>query len=94
MLTHIKAAKCIGIEAVEVTVEVDIDNGVGIHLVGMADVAVKESLLRTTTALISSGYRIPGRKIVINLAPADMKKRLSPKSRKTIAPVRAALSFQ
>lgn len=74
MLTHIKAAKCIGIEAVEVTVEVDIDNGVGIHLVGMADVAVKESLLRTTTALISSGYRIPGRKIVINLAPADMKK--------------------
>ena len=74
MLTHIKGAKCIGIEAVEVTVEVDIDNGVGIHLVGMADIAVKESLLRTTTALLSSGYRIPGRKIVINLAPADMKK--------------------
>lgn len=74
MLTHIKAAKCIGIDAVEVTVEVDIDSGVGIHLVGLADIAVKESLLRTTTALVSSGFRIPGRKIVINLAPADMKK--------------------
>ena len=74
MLTRIKGAKCIGIDAVEVTVEVDIDSGVGIHLVGLADIAVKESLLRTTTALTSSGYRIPGRKIVINLAPADMKK--------------------
>ena len=74
MLTHIKAAKCIGIDAVEVTVEIDIDSGVGIHLVGLADAAVKESLLRTTTALMSSGFRIPGRKIVINLAPADMKK--------------------
>ena len=74
MLTHVKAAKCIGIDAVEVTVEVDIDSGIGIHLVGLADAAVKESLLRTTTALTSSGYRIPGRKIVINLAPADMKK--------------------
>lgn len=74
MLTRVKGAKCIGIDAVEVTVEVDITNGIGIHLVGLADAAVKESLLRTTTALISSGYRIPGKKIVINLAPADMKK--------------------
>lgn len=74
MLTRTIGAKCIGIDAAEVTVEVDICNGIGIHLVGLADVAVKESLLRTTTALTSSGYRIPGKKIVINLAPADMKK--------------------
>ena len=51
MLTHIHGAKCIGIDAVKVTVEIDIDRGIGIHLVGLADVAVKESLLRTTTAL-------------------------------------------
>ena len=51
MLTHIHGAKCIGIDAVEVTVEIDIDRGIGIHLVGLADAAVKESLLRTTTAL-------------------------------------------
>ena len=42
---------------------------------GLADAAVKESLLRTITALQSMGYKIPGRKIVINLAPADMHKR-------------------
>ncbi len=74
MLINILAAKCIGIEAVPVTVEVDITPGIGIHLVGMADVAVKESLLRTITALQSLGFHIPGRKIVINLAPADMHK--------------------
>lgn len=74
MLINITAAKCIGIDAVPVTVEVDITRGMGIHLVGLADVAVKESLLRTMTALSSIGFRIPGKKIVINLAPADMHK--------------------
>jgi len=75
MLINIHCAKCIGIEAVPVTVEVDITQGLGIHLVGLADVAVKESLLRTITALQSMGFRIPGKKIVINLAPADMHKK-------------------
>ena len=45
MLINIFSAKCIGINAVPVTVEVDITSGIGIHLVGLADVAVKESLL-------------------------------------------------
>lgn len=75
MLINIFGAKCIGINAVPVTVEVDVATGIGIHLVGLADVAVKESLLRTITALQSMGYRIPGKKIVINLAPADMHKK-------------------
>ncbi|MCQ2178252.1 MAG: YifB family Mg chelatase-like AAA ATPase [Bacteroidales bacterium] len=74
MLINTYGAKCIGIDAVKVTVETDICNGIGIHLVGLADMAVKESLLRTVTALQSLGYRIPGRKIVINLAPADLHK--------------------
>ena len=74
MLTHIHGAKCIGIDAVEVTVEIDIDRGIGIHLVGLADAAVKESLLRTTTALEALGFHIPGKRIVINLAPADLRK--------------------
>ena len=68
MLIDINCAKCIGIDAVPVTVEVDITPGIGIHLVGMADIAVKESLLRTITALQSLGYHIPGKKIVINLS--------------------------
>ena len=75
MIINITSAKSIGIDAVPVTVEVDINSGIGIHLVGLADAAVKESLLRTVTALQSVGFRIPGRKIVINLAPADMHKK-------------------
>lgn len=75
MLINIHAAKCVGIDALPVTVEIDITTGIGIHLVGLADAAVKESLLRTITSLQSMGFRIPGRKIVINLAPADMHKK-------------------
>ena len=74
MLVNIHGAKCVGIEAVPVTIEVNINLGIGIHLVGLADAAVKESLLRTVTALQSKGYHVPGKKIVINLAPADMHK--------------------
>jgi len=59
---------------VTVTVEVDLSNSIGIHLVGLPDNAVKESLLRVTTALSTYGYRIPGRKLVFNLAPADIRK--------------------
>ena len=74
-MTIIHSAKCIGIQAVLVTVETDITAGLGIHLVGLADAAVKESLLRTITAMQSMDFRIPGKKIVINLAPADMHKK-------------------
>ena len=74
MLVYIHGAKCMGIDAVPVTVEVNITLGVGIHLVGLADAAVKESLLRTVTALQAKGFHIPGKKIVINLAPADLHK--------------------
>ena len=74
MLVNIHGAKCVGIEAVSVTIEIEIQLGIGIHLVGLADAAVKESLLRTVTALQARGFHIPGKKIVINLAPADMHK--------------------
>ena len=74
MLVYVHSAKCVGIEAVPVMVETDIAQGVGIHLVGLADAAVRESLLRMVTALQSKGFRIPGKKIVINLAPADLHK--------------------
>ena len=66
MIINVLSAKIVGIDAVPVTVEVDITMGIGIHLVGLADVAVKESLLRTVTALQSIGFRIPGKKIIIN----------------------------
>ena len=75
MLINIHCAKCIGIDAIPVIVEVDVATGIGIHLVGLADAAIKESLLRIVTSLQTLGFRIPGRKIVINLAPADMHKK-------------------
>lgn len=75
MLTTVHGAKCIGINAVPVNIELDINLGIGIHLVGLADAAVKESLMRTMTALQSIGIKVPGKKIVINLAPADMHKK-------------------
>ena len=75
MLINIHCAKCVGIDAVDVTVEVDLGTGIGIHLVGLADAAIKESLLRIITSLQTLGFRIPGKKIVINLAPADIHKK-------------------
>ena len=74
MLVYIHGAKCVGIEAVPIVIEVEISMGVGIHLVGLADAAVKESLMRTVTALQTKGFHIPGKKIIINLAPADLHK--------------------
>lgn len=74
MLVYVHGAKCVGIEAVPIVIEIEITLGIGIHLVGLADAAVKESLLRTVTALQAKGFHIPGKKIVINLAPADMHK--------------------
>ncbi len=72
MLTHINSYKLHGIKAVPVTVECEIaSSGIGIHLVGLADAAVRESLLRTVTALECNGYHLPGKKTIINLAPAD-----------------------
>lgn len=69
------SSKIEGIKAVKILIETEVTPGIGIHLVGLADAAVKESLLRTVTALQSNGFHIPGRKIVINLAPADLHKK-------------------
>lgn len=74
MIKKIHTIKLVGIEAVPVTVEAEITSGIGIHLIGLTDAAVRESLLRTVTAMQAAGYRIPGKKIVINLAPAETRK--------------------
>ena len=58
-----------GTDAVPVTVECAVTPGHGIHIVGIPDMAVKEALLRTVTALSAYGYRIPDKKIIINITP-------------------------
>ena len=50
------------------------DNGIGYHLVGLPDNAIKESNFRIAAALENNGFRIPGEKIIINISPADMRK--------------------
>lgn len=57
-----------------VTVEVAVSDGIGIHIVGLADESVKTSLLRIITALQCSGYHLPAKKIIVNIAPADLHK--------------------
>lgn len=68
------SATCIGLEVEPVTVEVSITDGVGMFLVGLPDNAVREAMLRVTTAMQRMGYKIPGRRTVINLAPANIRK--------------------
>jgi magnesium chelatase family protein len=63
-----------GIHATTITIEVDVTAGIKFFLVGLPDNAVKESEQRIRAALQNNGYRIPGKKIIINMAPADIKK--------------------
>ena len=74
MLTKVYGSAVFGIEATTVTVEVNIDRGIGYHLVGLPDNAVKESQFRIAAALKNNGFKIPGKKITINMAPADLRK--------------------
>jgi magnesium chelatase family protein len=74
MLTKVFGSAVFGVEATTIIVEVNIDIGVGYHLVGLPDNAIKESNYRIAAALLNNGYRIPGKKITINLAPADLRK--------------------
>ena len=74
MLVKTYGSTLIGIDAITITVEVYIGRGSKFHLVGLPDNAVKESQQRIWAALNSTGYKWPGLKITINMAPADLKK--------------------
>src|SRR5690606_17485124 len=63
-----------GIEATTITIEVNITGGTRYYIVGLPDNAVKESLQRIESALSAAGKRMPRQKIVVNLAPADIRK--------------------
>lgn len=63
-----------GVNALPITVETNVDTGVNFMLVGLPDSAVKESQQRIEAALRNIGFRLPNKKIVINMAPADIRK--------------------
>lgn len=74
MLVKVYGSAVFGIEATTVTVEVNIDKGIGYHLVGLPDNAIRESSYRISAALQNNQLKLPGKKITINMAPADLRK--------------------
>jgi magnesium chelatase family protein len=74
MLKKIYGSAVFGVEAHIITIEVNVDKGIGYHLVGLPDNAIKESNFRIAAALQNNGYKIPGKKLIINMSPADMRK--------------------
>lgn len=76
MLVKTFGSAVFGVEAVTITIEVDINNQGKIDyvIVGLPDSAVKESLERVESAIKSNGFRMPRTKVVVNLAPADIRK--------------------
>ncbi len=74
MLVKAFASAVYGINAAIITVEVSVSKGINFFLVGLPDNAVKESKQRMETAIKSLGYKWPGKRIVINMAPADIRK--------------------
>ena len=75
MHAKILSATTVGVNAHLVEVEVDLSFGlIKFSIVGLPDTVIKESSFRILTALKNSGFRIPPKKIIVNLAPADLKK--------------------
>ncbi len=74
MLVKTYGSAVAGIDAYTITIEVNVSQGIKFFLVGLPDNAVKESEQRMQSAMKMSGYKWPGYKIVINMAPADIRK--------------------
>ena len=75
MLAFVQSGGLTGIEGFRVTVEVNLSEGVPMfEIVGLPDASVKESRERVRTALKNSGFQFPAERLVVNLAPADLKK--------------------
>ncbi|MCT1532318.1 YifB family Mg chelatase-like AAA ATPase [Sphingobacterium daejeonense] len=74
MLVKTYCSAVVGINATTVTVEVNVTTGLQYFMVGLPDNAVKESIQRIESAIFATGYNMPRQKIIINLAPADIRK--------------------
>ncbi|MFT6355760.1 MAG: magnesium chelatase family protein, partial [Cryomorphaceae bacterium] len=74
MLVKTYGSAVYGVDAITITVEVNISGGINFHLVGLPDSAVKESQQRIDAALSNNGFKLPGKKITINMAPANIRK--------------------
>ena len=74
MLTKVYGSAVLGVDSSTITIEVNVDKGIGYHLVGLPDNAIRESNYRIAAALQNNGFKIPGKKLILNMSPADMRK--------------------
>jgi magnesium chelatase family protein len=74
MLIKLKGSALLGIDAILITIEINVSMGQGYSIVGLPDNSIKESLDRTESALKANGFHMPRTKILVNLSPADLKK--------------------
>lgn len=74
MLVKTYGCAVYGINATPITVEVNVGQGTKFFHVGLPDNAVKESQQRIEAALKNTGFKMPGKKVVVNMAPADIRK--------------------
>src|SRR5206468_2205477 len=75
MFARVASAAVVGIEAAAIDVEVDVAVGLpGCNIVGLPDAGVREGRVRIRGALENSGFKLPPRRITVNLAPADLRK--------------------
>ena len=74
MLVKTYGCAVFGIEATLITIEVNVGRGVNFFLVGLPDNAVRESQKRIDAALKNNGFKMPGKAVTINMAPADIRK--------------------
>ncbi len=75
MLSTMLSAAVHGLDGIPVSVEVDLQRGLRcVHIVGLPSPAVRESRERVLSALVNAGFKIPERRITVNLAPADLPK--------------------
>ena len=74
MLVKTYGCAVYGIEAIPITVEINIGKGINFFLVGLPDSAVKESHQRIKAAFANSGYKFPRKEVTVNMAPADIRK--------------------
>ena len=75
MLARVNSYTTLGLEALPVAIEVDAARGLpALTMVGLPGPAVKEAKERVRAAIINSQYRLPSRRFIVNLAPADLKK--------------------
>ena len=74
MLVKTFGSAVYGVEAITITIEVNVMKGIKYYIVGLPDNAVKESIQRVESTIKTNGYHMPRTKLVVSLAPADIRK--------------------